>query len=111
MSDVVQVLEKDAIALGEAIASAATSGTGSATLQPAQAQVAGKTLDVTLSVSISKGSAPAKSGDLLASGLRLGEAFAQAVLQGSSSATFDPFGVNVAGTELVITASVSVSVR
>lgn len=104
------IIVDDAIKIAEAIASAATAGTGSASLDPVQALVGGKTLDASISLSFSKGSAPPK-GNPLNDGIRLGEAFAQAFLTGSGSATLDPVGFSLAGNQIVCTVAVSVTAR
>lgn len=108
--DILTILEKDAIAIGEAIATGVAGGSGSATLQPIQAQVAGKTLDVTATINVSKATAPPKASGMN-DAIRLGEALAQAFAAGTSSATLDPFGVNIVGTELAIATSLAVSSR
>lgn len=108
--DILTILEKDAIAIGEAIATGVAGGSGSATLQAIQAQVGGKTLDVTATINVSKASAPPKVNGMN-DAIRLGEAFAQAFLTGTAAATLDAFGVNIAGTELAIATNLTVSAR
>lgn len=104
------ILEADAIKVGSAIASAVTTGTGSATLDPIQAQVASKTLDCTVSLGVSKGTAAPK-GNVVNDGIRLGEAFAQAFISGNGTATLDAFGFTVAGESIVVNITVAVSAR